>query len=249
MTNTNTLKKYWHQDNNEDLKIVISISGPGDVIKINGVDVLKHLVIINNEYFLEKFLKSINITGQYIFIIQKKYDLIFDLQRILKSIITDCEIIVLDEFKNGAALTLFELKDKLDLESPVLFLNSDFIIDWNSQNFINFIRNDKCDVCLVTYKSSLPKHSYCELNGDKIINVVEKEVISENALVGIYFWSKSKILFNSIEKLIYGKITKNNQYYLSLTFNQIITDNHTISNFTVNSIKILDSENDLKFLK
>lgn len=247
MITTNTLKKYSHPDNN-NLKIVISISGPGDIITVNGKEILKHIVKINGEFFLEKFLNKINIQGDYIFIIQEKYDFMFGLKKIINSIMPDCKIIVINEFKNGAALTLYELKNILNFDSPILFLNSDFIIDWEPEKFINQIIKNEFDACLVTYKSNLSKHSYCEIINNQIINVVEKEVISDNALVGIYFWSKSKILFNSIEKLINNKITKNGQYYLSLTFNQMLSENYRILNFPVSQIKILDSENDLKFL-
>ena len=76
----------------------------------------------------------------------------------------------------------------------------------------------------------------------------EKEVISNIAVVGVYFWKSANILFKSIEKIIKDKISKNGIYYLSLSFNSLIDENYYVSYYNVNNIKILDTESDIKFL-
>jgi NDP-sugar pyrophosphorylase family protein len=247
MTSTSTLENILGIDNkmNENLNIVISIAGPSDVIDVKGVPTLKHLIKINDEPFLSVFLKNLNISGDYIFLIQKEYNDLFDLKKQIEDIVPKCKIIELDGFKNGSALTLFELRDNISIDKPVLFVNSDFTMDWDSNLFMNFIQNSKCDSCLVTYKSDSLKHSYCTVKDGIVMRVVEKKVISDVAIVGIYYWSNGNILINSIESMIKKEINHNGIYYISLSFNELVGENYKITTYPIDSIKILDFESDI----
>ena len=119
--NTYTSENLMNPDNKK-INIIISIAGPSDVINVKGTPILKHLIDINGEPFLKRFIKNLNIDGNYIFIIQKKYNDLFDLKTRITSIVPKSKIVEIDEFKNGSALTLFELKNVISLESSVLFV-------------------------------------------------------------------------------------------------------------------------------
>ena len=242
--NTYTLENTMNLDSKK-INIIISIAGPSDVINVKGTPILKHLIDINGEPFLNIFIKNLNIDGNYIFIIQKKYNELFNLKTIITSIVPKSKIVEIDGFKNGSASTLFELKNVISLESPVLFVNSDFTMDWNSSLFIKFIQDSKCDSCLVTYTSNSPKHAYCLVKDDVVINVIEKKVISDIAIVGVYYWLTGKILMDSIFNLISNKTNKNDIYYISESFNVLIKKNFKTLTYPVKSIKTLDCENDI----
>jgi dTDP-glucose pyrophosphorylase len=230
---------------NDNLNIVISIAGPSDVINVKGVPTLKHLINVNGKPFLSLFIENLNINGNYIFLIQKEYNDLFDLKKEIEDVVPKCKIIELDRFKNGSALTLFELRDIVSLSDPILFVNSDFTMDWNSNSFMDFIQDSKCDSCLVTYKSNLPKHSYCTVKNGIVTNIVEKEVISDIAIAGIYYWSNANILMRSIDSMVKKQINYNGVYYISLSFNELIEKKYKIVTYPIKSIKILDFEDDI----
>lgn len=229
------------------MNIIIPMAGPSDTITINDIKMLKNLFILNKEPFIKFFLKKINIVGNVVFVTQQEYENTYNVTDTLKTFIPNPNVFKLNKFEQGAALTILNLKNSIDLDSPIIISNSDYLIDWDSEDFLKFIKETKCDACLVTYESSLPKHSYCKINENgEVSEVTEKKVISSHANVGLYYWSSARIMFESIEKMVNKNITYNNLYYISLSFNELINSNKKVLNYPISNITIFDCENDIQ---
>ena len=54
--------------------------------------------------------------------------------------------------------------------------------------------------------------------------VAEKNPISDNATVGVYFWSKGSDYVKYAEQMIEKDIRVNNEFYVCPVFNQAIED-------------------------
>ncbi|NJO91140.1 MAG: hypothetical protein HC831_20860 [Chloroflexia bacterium] len=54
------------------------------------------------------------------------------------------------------------------------------------------------------------------------IRLAEKEVISDQALTGVHFWSKGKYFIESAEEMIKRDIRFGGEYYISLSYNILI---------------------------
>ena len=59
--------------------------------------------------------------------------------------------------------------------------------------------------------------------------IVDKEVISNNALVGVHYFKHGKDFVYSGEKLISKNIRSNNEFYVSLAYNMLIEDKKKIT--------------------
>lgn len=76
---------------------------------------------------------------------------------------------------------------------------------------------------LVSFKSCEPRYSYAETNKDNIvIRTTEKEVISNHALCGAYFFSKADSFLNAANALLHEANFSKPEFYVSLLYNYLL---------------------------
>ena len=99
-----------------------------------------------------------------------------------------CAVIELDEVTEGAAVTTLLAKEFIDNDSPLLLANSDQYIEWDSSEVMYNFLNSDIDGGILTFDSTHPKWSYAKVDESNFVTeVAEKNPISNNATVGIYF--------------------------------------------------------------
>ena len=82
---------------------------------------------------------------------------------------------------------------------------------------------------LVSFESNLPKYSYAEVDSSGyVIRTAEKEVISNHALCGAYFFSSAQGFLNAAHKLLNESIFTKPEYYVSLLYNYLLKDGETV---------------------
>lgn len=230
------------------MNIVIPIAGLGTRFSKVGINIPKPLIKVNNKTLIEHSLLSINIDANYIFITKdyenKKYN--EELTNLLKKIKPNSTEIKINTLTSGAAETCLYAKEFINNEDKLIITNCDQIFDWNLNNFYNFIISSDADGCVVLHKSNNPKHSYAIVNNNKIIQIKEKEVISDDALIGLHYWKHGKDFVSSAEHLV--KNLSNNESYVSTTYQYLINKNKTIIPFYApeNSFISLGTPEDLE---
>jgi NDP-sugar pyrophosphorylase family protein len=214
------------------MNIVIPIAGLGTRFSKVGIDIPKPLIKVNNKTLIEHSLLSINIDANYIFITKdyknKKYN--EELTNLLKKIKPNSTEIKINTLTSGAAETCLYAKELIDNKEELIITNCDQIFDWDLNDFYSFIKNINPDGCIVLHKSNNPKHSYAIVNDNRIIQVKEKEVISNDALIGLHYWKHGKDFISSAENLI-NNISNNTESYISTTYQYLIDNNKSIVPF------------------
>ena len=83
---------------------------------------------------------------------------------------------------------------------------------------------------MLTYFADTNKNSYVLLDTitNKAIKVAEKEVISTNSLVGVHSWKCGSDFCRSFEYIKQNNIRANNEYYVSITYNFLISQGRSI---------------------
>jgi hypothetical protein len=79
-----------------------------------------------------------------------------------------------------------------------------------------------------------------------VIEVAEKNPISDNATVGFYFWKKGSDFVKYAEQMIEKDIRVNNEFYVCPVFNQSIEDNKKIRIYEIKNMWGLGTPEDLK---
>lgn len=206
------------------------MAGLGSRFKNVGYKNIKPLIKVNGKTFIEWSVETLGIYGQYIFVILEEHRELLEAH--LKSIKNDCIICSVPKLTNGAAETCLIAKDYINNDSPLIITNSDQILEWDSTKYLEFIKNTNPDGNVVTIDSNCNKSSYIKLddNGNGI-ELAEKKVISNNALIGIHYWKKGRYFIESTEELINKDIRMNNEYYVSLTYNMLINKGLNITSY------------------
>jgi hypothetical protein len=77
----------------------------------------------------------------------------------------------------------------------------------------------------------------------------EKEVISTNATVGIYYWQRGSEFVKYAEQMISKNIRVNNEFYVAPVYNEAITDGKKIKIFKVGKMWGLGTPEDLTYFQ
>jgi len=76
---------------------------------------------------------------------------------------------------------------------------------------------------ILTFQSTHPKWSYAKLDDNGFVSrIAEKQPISTNATVGIYYWSRGSDYVNCADQMIEKDIRTNNEFYVAPTFNELV---------------------------
>ena len=82
---------------------------------------------------------------------------------------------------------------------------------------------------LVSFESNEPRYSYAALGEDGFVTrTAEKEVISNHALCGAYFFSTGKRFKEIAHRLLSEPEFKKPEYYVSLLYNYLLADGEKV---------------------
>ena len=231
-----------------EINIVIPMAGLGSRFISAGYDLPKPLILINNKPMIQLVVENLNIEANFIFIVQKKHRTDYNLDFILKSIANDPTIIEVDGITEGAACTTLLAKDFIDNNTPLLLVNSDQYVKWNSLEFIQHMNDTNCDAGILTCETDNPNYSFVRLDdNNNVCEVAEKNPISNLATVGMYFWKKGSDYVKYAEQMISKNIRVNNEFYVCPVFNEAIESNLKIKTFMVEKMWCLGTPEDLEY--
>jgi HAD superfamily hydrolase (TIGR01509 family) len=228
------------------LNILIPMAGEGSRFREAGFFFPKPIIEVLNKPMIQWVIESLNIDANYIFLIQKKHQEKFNIKSMLKLLQPNCKIIEIDKITEGAACTTLLAKKYINNNEPLIIANSDQYIKWNSsQSIYNFITR-KIDGSILTFNSIHPKWSYAKCDENlNVVKVAEKEVISNNATVGVYFWKKGSDYVKYANQMIKKNIRVNNEFYVCPVFNEAIKDSKIIKIEKVDEMHGLGTPEDL----
>jgi NDP-sugar pyrophosphorylase family protein len=204
---------------------------PKPMIPVCGTPMIQW-VISNFENIPDRIVK-------FIFVCQeehlKKYDLMQKFSDIVKN---EFIVVSISELTAGSLCTCLKVRQYINNDENLIIANSDQILNWSSDNFIKLVDETRCDGAIITSYSDSPKWSYCRIdyNTGWIKEVKEKEIISNIANTGIFFFSKGSDFVESADDCIHREMKVNGEYYTSIVFNYLINSkgqkilNYPISN-------------------
>jgi dTDP-glucose pyrophosphorylase len=207
------------------MNIIIPMAGAGSRFEKAGYSFPKPLIEVNGQPMIVKVLESLNLIGKFIFLVKKDHYEKFKLNSLLSFICPGCKIVQIDGLTQGAACTVLKAKDLINNDEPLIISNSDQWIKWNSLKTLNEFNQPNCDGGILTFNSVHPKHSFAKVDVQGwVTEVAEKNPISNNATVGVYYWKKNKDFFHYAQQMIKKNIRINNEFYVCPVYNEAIND-------------------------
>jgi len=180
----------------------------------------KPLIDINGKPMIIRAVESLDLTAKYYFVIRKDKSVEEIKQRI--NDIVDCTFIEIDYITEGPAVTSLLCSDLMDKDDELVIANCDQIMEWDSKLFLHNAR--LYDGCIVTYHSDTTKNSYARLDKKGlVVEIKEKEVISNVSLNGIHYWRRTQYFIDSANEMIEANDrAHNNEFYVAPTYNYMI---------------------------
>jgi len=231
---------------NKTMNVLIPMAGAGSRFQEAGYTFPKPLVEVGNKPMIQVVLENLNIEAKYTFIVQKSHYEEYNLQTVLTLIKPDCTIIQTDGLTEGAACTTLLAKEVINTDEPLVIANSDQFVEWNSNEVLYSFSSQDIGGGILTFKSMHPKWSYAKIdNKGWVTEVAEKQPISDNATVGIYYWSKGSDYVKSAEQMIDKDIRFNNEFYVCPVYNEFISSGGKVKIKEISSMWGLGTPEDL----
>jgi NDP-sugar pyrophosphorylase family protein len=227
-----------------NINILIPMAGLGSRFAEKGYEKPKPLIDVNGVPMIKAVVDSLNISGHYIFIVQKSHSTQYHLLDVLDEIAPGCTVIEIDELTEGAAVTTLAAKDLINNDTPLLIANSDQIIVWDS-SIVSSILPYKDFIAL--FLATDPKWSFSKTTNGWITRVAEKNPISNFANVGIYGWTKGSDYVKYAEQMISKNIRTNDEFYVAPVYNEAIADGKKILGYLVDKMYGVGTPEDLEF--
>ena len=214
---------------NEKMNVLIPMAGAGSRFTQAGYTFPKPLIEVNGKPMIQVVVDNLNIDAHYVFIVQEEHFHKYNLKQVLNLIKPGCDIVTINGITEGAAVTTLLAKEYINSNEPLLIANSDQVVEWNSNECLYAFDADEIDGGILTFKATHPKWSYAKIGDNGFVSeVAEKNPISDNATVGIYYWKHGSDYVKYAEDMIQKNIRTNNEFYVCPVFNQAIEDGKKI---------------------
>ena len=230
------------------LNVLIPMAGAGSRFQAAGYTFPKPLIDVENKPMIQVVVDNLNIEATYIYVVQKEHREKYNLDTLLNLITPNCKIVEVDGITEGAACTTLLAKEYIDSDTPLVMANSDQFVEWDSNEFMYKMIEQKVDGGILTFKATHPKWSFAKVDEyGYVTEVAEKNPISDIATVGVYYWAKGSDYVKYAEQMIGKNIRTNNEFYTCPTFNEAINDGKKIKTFNIDKMWGLGTPEDLKY--
>lgn len=216
------------------LNIVIPMAGRGSRFSKAGFKNPKPLIDIYGHTMIEYVSKNISphFEHRIIYICQEEHIRSFNLEEKLKSISPGCEIVSVDHITEGAACTVLLAEKYIDNSDQLMIANSDQFVDIDINKYLSIM--GELDGLIMTMPASDPKWSYIKYDENGLVTLVrEKEVISDQATVGIYNYAHGCDFVRFAHQMIDKNIRVNNEFYVAPVYNEMIDDGLKIGYYDI----------------
>lgn len=212
------------------------MAGAGSRFSKAGYKDPKPLIKINNVEMINLVIKNLrpNTKHRFIFICQRTHSQEYGLVEKLSCWAPGCEIVQIDGMTEGAACTVLKARHLIENDNPLMIANSDQYVDCSIDQYIQKLTEEKLDGLIMTMKANDPKWSFVgfDENGN-VTRVIEKEVISDEATVGIYNFTKGVDFVQAADEMIEQDLRVNNEFYVAPVYNQMISMGKRIGVFNI----------------
>lgn len=230
--------------------ILVPMAGAGNRFAEKGYTKPKFYIDVDGVPMIQPVVYSLNMNGNYIYLAQAEHNKEYELATFLRNLCPyapTVTVVDVNGLTEGAASTSLLAKDLIDTEAPLVICNSDQIVHWNSGEFLGYAGDKNLDGCIAVFESDEPRWSYAKLDEDGFVSeVAEKQVISNLATVGIYYWKHGSDYVKYAEQMIANGIRTNGEFYICPTYNEAIADGKKIGVYQVDKMISLGTPSDLE---
>ncbi|WP_290873654.1 glycosyltransferase family 2 protein [Aquabacterium sp.] len=220
------------------INIVIPMAGAGSRFAKAGYTDPKPLIMVHSKPMIKLVIENLRPreSHRFIFICQADHVQRYDLRSKLSAWAPGCEVIEINGLTEGAACTVLAAKELINNDDQLMIANSDQYIDHDINHYLSFMHKEALDGLIMTMTANDPKWSFVGLDdSNNVTKVVEKQVISNEATVGIYNFSRGSDFVAAAESMIKSDDRVNNEFYVAPTYNSLISQGAKVRPYNIGS--------------
>ena len=178
-------------------------------------------------------LRSFPDAEKYIFLSRERFLHQYPFEREICRHYNNAKIIPVQQDTEGQACTCL-LAEKETLPDDELLISSiDYQIVYPRDVFESLRSDESVDAIIFTFHLNPMENknpegfAYCRVEGDRVLEVVEKQTISDNpekdhAVVGSFYYRRAKEFCSSAKDMVNKNIRVNGEFYVGTSLNQLI---------------------------
>lgn len=236
------------------LNIVIPMAGRGSRFANAGYTLPKPLIPVFDQPMIEIVEKNLKPKQEYrfIFLVLEEHIKKYNIGQKLEILSPGCVIVAVSGVTEGAACTVLLARSLIDNHDALMIANSDQWVDIDINDYLEVINCACLDGLIMTMEANDPKWSYVETDSNGYVTrVVEKEVVSNEATVGIYNYARGCDFVAAADRMISSNERVNNEFYVAPVYNHLIKSGAKVGIYNIgldrNGMYGLGVPNDLEF--
>lgn len=219
------------------LHVIMPMAGEGSRFLKEGWTIPKPLIELKGRPLFMHAISSVqnnDLMLKYSFIVRQEHIDKFHIDEQIKKNLPQANIFSVDKTTRGAVETCMMAESKILDDDGIIVMDCD--LEFRSTSFVGIIKKILAlPLCvaeggaLVSFESNEPRYSYAEIDNNGFVKrTAEKEVISNHALCGAYFFSSGQRFKQIANKLLSEPEFKKPEYYVSLLYNYLLADGEKV---------------------
>lgn len=220
------------------LNVVVPMAGRGSRFADVGFELPKPLIEVHGRPMIQLVVENLRPVREhrFVFLCLAEHLDRYGLRERLEDIAPGCEIVLVDRVTEGAACTVLLARDIIDSDDAMMVANSDQWVDVEIDEYLSLGDEPNVDGLIMTMWADHPKWSYVRLDyDDRIVEVVEKEVVSNEATVGVYNFARGRDFVEGADEMVRRDLRVGGEFYVAPVYNQLIERGAHLRYFNVGS--------------
>ena len=220
------------------LNIVIPMAGSGSRFAVAGYPQPKPLIPVHKVPMIQVVINNLrpSCAHHFIFICQRSHVAEHGLRERLSVWAPGSSIIEIDGLTEGAACTVLAARSLIDSDEPLMIANTDQYVEVDMRRYLKALEVQSLDGLIMTMTARDPKWSFVGFDKQGLVNrVVEKQVISNEATVGIYNFRRGRDFVAAAAAMIAAQERVNGEFYVAPVYNSMINAGQRIGVFNIGS--------------
>lgn len=221
---------------NYPVNIVIPAAGLGSRFSKEAWKKPKPFIDIDGSPMVEHVINNLNVESSNLITIFRK-EHVSDNTNYVESLKNrGINVVELDKLTEGTACTVLSAHRLIRKDVPLLIVNSDQFVNFDINLFLDDACRRNLDGSILTFKevNRDPKWSYALLGDDGFIErVAEKDPISDQATVGIYYFARGDHFIKAALDMLVSNERVNGEFYTCPVYNYLIAAGGKVGVFEI----------------
>jgi NDP-sugar pyrophosphorylase family protein len=207
------------------INVIIPAAGEGSRFSRAGWKKPKPFIEVDGLLMLEHVINNLKLRNSTITILLRKEHMNAHPSLVQKLLDRAQRILPVEHLTEGTASTVLLARSIFDNSLPLIIANSDQLVDFNIDDFVEDSMNRKLDGSIVVFRDPTmdPKWSFVKVDDNGfVLEVAEKKAISDLATVGIYMFAKGSHFVEAAIDMIVSNDRTNNEFYTCPAFGYMI---------------------------